>query len=494
MKYDPSLFRVSRIEKSTKGKYRTIYAPRNDIKQQLADIGTKIERTVRSLDKDQTAQGFVRGRNCATNALAATGHRYILRMDLSDFFDTVTEAQVAKYLSPEIADQTTIDGYTRQGLPSSPSVTNLVAHHCIDIPICRWIEKRKLGIVYKRYADDLVFSFDAPISKTIVTFVSQVCSKSGFILNQKKTWLQSLAFGNAIVTGYAVTPSGDILATRAHRRRLRAATHAHTLASEGKQIPKRAFRHYRLKTRSRSYGRNDFSAMNTFERTEAIESERRGLEEWAKCKIPNPLSKPRKGEANTKLASEFSQAAKRWKIKLPKAVITAAAEHLRADITLESAIITRDPVMMLGCSTLGRNWTSCLSHPDPTLGKTAGGYRRTSLAWIGLKGTSMAYLSDMSEPVSVGGVMRPRLLARAWVHEFRDGTKAYDRIYGGKTNADNLKDELEKAGYINVSEVAKGLKVVGNIPKPLLSKRYLDNLKVTSVTLKNGNPAYVFHA
>lgn len=137
--------------------------------------------------------GFVKGRSFIDNAREHVGCKYVLNVDIKDFFGSITVAQVERvflYLgySAEVArglaDLTTFNGRLPQGAPTSPMLANLVFSEC-DTKLKGLAEKYDLK--YTRYADDLTFSSGKWIDDVVVEAVADAISGSGFLLNKKKT-------------------------------------------------------------------------------------------------------------------------------------------------------------------------------------------------------------------------------------------------------------------------------------------------------------------
>ena len=143
---------------------------------------------------------FIKGRSFITNAQKHIGKRYLINIDLNDFFDSFHFGRVRGYFaksrefncSEEVA--TTIaqivcyKGRLPQGAPTSPFITNLI-FNIVDRHIIKIAKKYKL--LYTRYADDLSFSTnDNSIKNKYSEFLSELeieLNRSGFEINHDKT-------------------------------------------------------------------------------------------------------------------------------------------------------------------------------------------------------------------------------------------------------------------------------------------------------------------
>lgn len=153
-----------------------------------------------------TAQGFVKGRSTYTNALKHTQQRYILHIDIKNFFDSIDKRQIKRALlrlgiSDEVAEfisrATTIDGLMGQGLHTGPDLSN----HCmyeLDLMLAEFSEANAL--VYSRFGDDMSFSGELAPDKVSI---QEIIEKNGFQVNTPKVKLQKRG-SNQYVTGLTV--------------------------------------------------------------------------------------------------------------------------------------------------------------------------------------------------------------------------------------------------------------------------------------------------
>lgn len=194
-------------------------------------LGWELQQRLAAIPESRVIHGFFPGRSPVTNALAHAGKRYTLTLDLADFFDSVTEKQIADAspMWPEYARWACKDGAPRQGLSSSPAAANLAAS-VLDSRILRGISEngRADRIVYTRYADDLTFSCDEMADiRWLRAWVPVEVEAMGWHVNHRKTRIQVAAFGRRVICGVSVGGAGDIRVPRSFRRKLRAALHRH---------------------------------------------------------------------------------------------------------------------------------------------------------------------------------------------------------------------------------------------------------------------------
>ena len=241
-------FRIARIPKG-RGLYREIYIASKTDRTELRCLLPQLHDIHTNLDDVGAGYAFLKNKNCALMALQHIGQRYTLAMDLENFFESVTTQHVQGVLPSELVERCFIDGRLRQGLPTSPIISN-IAFIPFDSAIVNALRRLKISAVYTRYADDLVFSYaEVSAGGKIQVLVRQIVEAGGFKVNEEKTKIQSAKNGRIIVAGVALDKSG-LHATRKTKKRIRAALH------------------------------------------QDRETSAAGLGEWAKCKLPNSILAP----------------------------------------------------------------------------------------------------------------------------------------------------------------------------------------------------------
>jgi hypothetical protein len=204
------------------GTARLIEAPKPRLKalqrRLLAEILDRIP-------PHEAAHGFRRGRSVASFAGPHVGQRVVLKMDLRDFFPSVSAARVfavfrtagypdevvrllgglcttsaptAVWDEPGSPAREPFRGRSRrlyrrrhlpQGAPTSPSLANLCAYR-LDRRLSALAESA--GGRYTRYADDLVISGGRDLERSAARLHVHVCAvalEEGFEVNTRKTKL-----------------------------------------------------------------------------------------------------------------------------------------------------------------------------------------------------------------------------------------------------------------------------------------------------------------
>jgi RNA-directed DNA polymerase len=244
------------IPKRSGGK-RLIMAP----KRRLKAIQRKLlALLVEKLPVGDQAHAFRRGHNIRTGAEPHVGKRLVLKLDLKDFFPSVTFARVRGLLiaygySYPVASTLSVlmteaerqpvevDGnifhvpigerHCVQGAPTSPGLCNALLLR-LDHRLAGLAKRR--GLAYTRYADDLSFSgeMDRKAAHKVRSVVGQIVTEEGFTINADKTRLMGQGSRQS-VTGVVVNKNLGL--SRQERRRLRAMAHQLSCQEDGAEKP-----------------------------------------------------------------------------------------------------------------------------------------------------------------------------------------------------------------------------------------------------------------
>ncbi len=223
------------------GGFRIITAPQTSLKI----LQSKVNQIFTSIYKPKpSTHGFTIGKNVVTNAQKHLRQRYILNLDLQDFFPSINFGRVRGLLMANpyqcteevatvLAQICCYDNQLPQGSPSSPIISNMI---CAKLDSQLQSLAKKYQCIYTRYADDITFStsrFKFP--RHLVYFsteseelvlgheLEKVIEENGFSVNKSKIRLQS-KYGHQEVTGITVNEKLNV--NRKYIRRIRAILHA----------------------------------------------------------------------------------------------------------------------------------------------------------------------------------------------------------------------------------------------------------------------------
>ncbi len=166
--------------------------------------------------------GFRKGKsyyNFLMPHISRTRSRFFLRLDISDFFGSVRIEDLrdalsyyfVNYINDEekkwvinaIIEIVTVDNKLVQGALTSPMLSNLV-FRSLDIRIEKYC--KEFGIIYTRYADDMLFSSSSSYvhNYKFQNMIKTIIKDKGFMLNTNKTMM---CIDKISINGYVIDSS-----------------------------------------------------------------------------------------------------------------------------------------------------------------------------------------------------------------------------------------------------------------------------------------------
>ena len=179
--------------KKRNGKERQICSPYNELKKLQFNILNQLLYDKRT---SEYAKAYVKNVRLRDNAKVHKGYKYILKLDISNFFDNVSFVDIfniykeygfSRSLCGLLTSLTTYDDHLPQGAPTSPYLSNLVLRE-FDLKVGNWCRERNIN--YTRYSDDMTFSMNE-YNKELVKFVRKNLYRYGLELNNSKICLVS---------------------------------------------------------------------------------------------------------------------------------------------------------------------------------------------------------------------------------------------------------------------------------------------------------------
>lgn len=223
------------------GKFRTIHKP----KKNLMIIQSKLKEILSvNFTPHAKAHGFVAEKDFLTNAAQHVKKRYILNIDIKDFFHSISFRRIRHMFLAYFKFNNTVastlanicchpDGFLPQGAPTSPIISNLISK-TLDKDLTTLA--KRIGLThYSRYADDITFStynvkFPNQLAKKndegvieLSESLVQIFHAQGFSINNVKTRLQSNRVHQE-VTGITVNQKLNV--NRRYVKNVRAILHS----------------------------------------------------------------------------------------------------------------------------------------------------------------------------------------------------------------------------------------------------------------------------
>jgi RNA-directed DNA polymerase len=218
------------------GGVRLINAPSPKLKTLQQHLTTHLTLCRKEIDEASKlpplSHAFRKGQSIITNANPHIKRRYVLNLDLEDFFPSINFGRVRGFfiknndfklhedVATVIAQIACHANALPQGAPTSPIISDLVAH-LLDFRVVRLA--KKTNCTYTRYADDLTFSTNLKTFPTSLAVqsspshwqlgkqLSDSITNAGFKINPLKTRMQ-LRGSRQTVTGLTVNQKVNIQA------------------------------------------------------------------------------------------------------------------------------------------------------------------------------------------------------------------------------------------------------------------------------------------
>ena len=223
-----------------RGGERKLLIPSSELKfvqQRLLQVLQVVYKPKRSV------RGFTYGESIVSNARDHVGKRYVLNVDLKDFFPSIHFGRVRGMfmnypyslndkVATVLAQICSLETELPQGAPTSPIISNMICAK-LDSQLIRLA--KKTGCYYTRYADDLTFStakktFPLSLAKKegnqrVIAGkkLEKIIHDNGFRVNPEKICLQT-RYGHQEVTGLTVNKKVNV--KRKSVRQIRAMLHA----------------------------------------------------------------------------------------------------------------------------------------------------------------------------------------------------------------------------------------------------------------------------
>lgn len=233
----PTRYKVYRIPKRRPGQFRTIAQPAREVKALQYWL---LRSALTALPIHDVAAAYIPGRGIRDNAAKHSRNEFLLKLDFTKFFPSITSIDFRAYLSdmsitafperdvdsainiifwrPKLSNELRLS----IGAPTSPHVSNAIMWRFDDTldAFCR-----KLSVTYTRYADDMTFSTNRKrILRDVHAEVIRMCELVGYPklqLNEDKTIFSSKKHRRR-VTGLILSNEGKVSLGRQKKREIRA--------------------------------------------------------------------------------------------------------------------------------------------------------------------------------------------------------------------------------------------------------------------------------
>lgn len=213
------------IPKNTSG-IRNLQVPGYEIASHQRFIWQNI---LKKLPVSECAFAYRKGIGIRECARPHVGRAVLIHMDIKNFFGSIRESTVFRYLLREtgypkqlvhfISRMCCYAGSLPQGACTSPILSNICFRECDET---LQLYCREHGLVYTRYSDDLFFSGDVENAGAHIKKITEILGKHGFKVNREKTKVLRKDAAQRIL---GMTVNTRLQVSRSYRRALRQELH-----------------------------------------------------------------------------------------------------------------------------------------------------------------------------------------------------------------------------------------------------------------------------
>lgn len=209
-------------------KTRQIFAPKVGLKVIQKWLGNHLSNII---EFQPHVFGFIKGKSFADASKIHIGARWVLSIDIVDFFPSIHKTNVIQALLSEgysqksaklIADLCCLNDVLAQGSPASPVLSNLFMKD-IDIKLVEL--SQKYHVCLSRYADDITFSGTEDYTEDLLQDLQIIFKESDLRLNTQKTYFADASKGQRLMVHGLLVKQDKIALTKSYRNKLRAYKH-----------------------------------------------------------------------------------------------------------------------------------------------------------------------------------------------------------------------------------------------------------------------------
>ncbi len=209
----PNLYSIKQIPKKEPGEYRTVYNSRPRLKR----IQGRLYYLLKKVQRPEWLNSGELGKSTVDNVLPHQHSKFMLKLDISGFFDSCTHDSVYQFFhnsmkqSPDVAsicaDLCTLDETVVQGSPTSMVIAFYANQMMLEELNALAIDQ---GLIFSVYVDDIAFSSESYFDEnTILTKAAKIIRAYGFKVKNKKVRTYNSNKAKKL-TGVIVTTSGGL--------------------------------------------------------------------------------------------------------------------------------------------------------------------------------------------------------------------------------------------------------------------------------------------
>ncbi|AUG01587.1 RNA-directed DNA polymerase [Pseudomonas sp. 09C 129] len=239
----PYRYKVYTIPKRSGRGVRIIAQPTEVLKVMQRMV---LDSYLKGLPVHDCATAYRDGVSIKENATAHLDSKYLLKMDFSDFFPSISPSDLISHIKRHRGSVSREDAYAVKkiffwarkkdplhrlsiGAPSSPFISNTLMYE-FDCKV--FDECARIGVRYTRYADDLTFTTNTQgVLFGLLDIVNKICAELAYPtlrINSDKTVFSSKG-NNRHITGLVLTNDNKVSLGRERKRYFRSLIHKYSL-------------------------------------------------------------------------------------------------------------------------------------------------------------------------------------------------------------------------------------------------------------------------
>lgn len=216
-------------KKNGSGEKRKIMQPSGELKTIQYWLNTNIFSKM--FINKEVAMAYEVGSSISKNAYLHKENKYILHLDIKDFFPSITRSIIKKLFEKQMNNlsiskediEYILNIILYRGVEltigsvSAPLIANRILYN-FDNALLEYLSSQEQIYVYTRYADDIVISSKKKIDISIIDIIDNLLKTEGFNLNRNKTYFM-YSGAKRQVTGIVIDNNNNQLSIGSKRIR-----------------------------------------------------------------------------------------------------------------------------------------------------------------------------------------------------------------------------------------------------------------------------------
>jgi RNA-directed DNA polymerase len=193
---------------------------------ELKKIQRKIYNLIKRIEIPEWVKSAKQGESYITNCKSHINSKYVLTMDISKFYDSTSKEYIYRLfdnvfqMEPDIASIMTNLLMNGERLPTGGPASQTIVFWAYKDMFNHMNElAKKYDCIFTLYVDDMTFSSQQPISKTLQNNIIKLLSEYGLTAKREKSCYYSSGEFKKI-TGCGINSKGELVLPNAKRKKI----------------------------------------------------------------------------------------------------------------------------------------------------------------------------------------------------------------------------------------------------------------------------------